>query len=77
GGTDRLLWAWAVAPVVLLSMATVKNGHYAIYALPPWSVWTALSLARLGSRLRARGWAPEQVRLAARASFVGLGLACA
>ncbi|SIO36484.1 Dolichyl-phosphate-mannose-protein mannosyltransferase [Singulisphaera sp. GP187] len=76
GGTDRLLWAWAVAPVVLLSLATVKNGHYAIYALPPWSVWTALSLARLGSRLRARGWAPEQVRLAARAGFAGLGLAC-
>lgn len=77
GGTDRLLWAWAVAPVALLSLATVKNGHYVIYALPPWSIWAALSLARLGSRLRGWGWAPEQVRLVARAGFVILGLACA
>jgi len=76
GGADRLLWAWAVAPVALLSLATVKNGHYAIHALPPWSVWAALSLARLGSRLQARGWAPGQVRLVARGGLVGLSLVC-
>ena len=77
GEPDRLLWAWAVAPVVLLSLATVKNGHYAIHALPPWSVWTGLSLARLGARLRKRGWAPERVRLAGGLGFGTLGLACA
>ncbi len=41
-GGDRLLWAWAVVPVLVLSAATVKNAHYAIHALPPWSIWAAL-----------------------------------
>ena len=59
GGGDRLLWAWAVAPVVLLSLATVKNAHYAIHALPPWSIWAALGLmqarrAAASTRLDAR-----------------------
>ena len=54
-GLDRLLWAWAVGPLVLLSMASVKNGHYAIHALPPWSIWSALGLARLGRLLDAHG----------------------
>lgn len=76
GGADRILWAWAVAPVVLLSLATVKNAHYLIHALPPWSVWTALSLARLGRRLAARGWSPGRVRRAGYAGFAGLGLVC-
>jgi 4-amino-4-deoxy-L-arabinose transferase-like glycosyltransferase len=61
-GGDRLLWAWAVAPAALVSLARVRNGHYLIYALPPWSVWSALALARLGRRLRSRGWAPARVR---------------
>ena len=56
GGADRLLWAWAVGPLLLLlSMATVKNAHYAIHALPPWSIWAAMGLARVGDRLRAAG----------------------
>ena len=48
GGGDRLLWAWAVVPVLVLSTATVKNAHYAIHALPPLSVWAALGLVRVG-----------------------------
>jgi len=77
GGSDRLLWAWAVGPVALLSLATVKNGHYAIHALPPWSVWAALGLSRLAVRLQsARGWTPGQIRRGARAGFAGLALAC-
>ena len=35
GDGDRLLWAWAIGPVALLSLATVKNAHYIIHALPP------------------------------------------
>src|SRR5262249_14650227 len=27
GGPDRVLWAWAVGPLALLSLATVKNAH--------------------------------------------------
>jgi hypothetical protein len=77
GGGDRLLWAWAVGPLALLSLATVKNAHYAIHALPPWSVWAALGLTRLGARLRARGWTPGRLRRGAWAAFGGLGLAYA
>jgi hypothetical protein len=77
GGVDRLLWAWAVVPVLVLSAATVKNAHYAIHALPPLSVWAALGLARVGFRLRRRrGWSPDRLKFGAAALFVGLALAC-
>ncbi|HEY2159123.1 MAG TPA: glycosyltransferase family 39 protein [Isosphaeraceae bacterium] len=79
-GPDRLLWAWAVGPLVLLSMATVKNAHYAIHVLPPWSIWTAIGLMKVGNRMEARGRCPE--RMKRRMAFVfaviavatGLGL---
>jgi 4-amino-4-deoxy-L-arabinose transferase-like glycosyltransferase len=74
---DRLLWAWAVAPVALLNLATVKNAHYAIHALPPWSIWSALGMARLAVRLRARGWPVARLRRAVWLGFGSLGLACA
>jgi 4-amino-4-deoxy-L-arabinose transferase-like glycosyltransferase len=76
-GGDRLLWAWAVAPVVLLSLATVKNGHYAIHALPPWSIWAALGLVRLGERLQRRGFSPCSLRRGVLAALGGVGLAWA
>ncbi len=62
--------------MLVLSAATVKNAHYAIHALPPWSVWAALGLARVGARLELRGWSPRRVRQAAVALFAGVGLAC-
>ena len=65
---DRLLWAWAVGPVALLSLATVKNAHYIIHALPPWSIWAALSLLRLGGRLRASRLDGRSARGASRRS---------
>jgi hypothetical protein len=78
GAGDRLLWAWAVAPMVLLALATVKQAHYAIHALPPCSVWAAFGLSRLGERLqRSRGWSPERVRRLTWCAFGGLGLAYA
>jgi hypothetical protein len=72
--SDRLLWAWAAGPVALLSLATVKNAHYIIHALPPWSIWAALSLLRLGARLERRGWSAERLRRGAGIVFGGLGL---
>ena len=71
-GPDRLLWAWAIAPLVLLSFATVKNGHYAIHALPPWSIWAASGAIELGERLKSRGWnlSPRRVGTA----FIMLGM---
>jgi len=80
GGPDRLLWAWAVGPLVLLSLATIKNAHYAIHALGPWSVWAALGLVKSGDWLAARGRSRQKMRpglaviLVAIAIAFGLGL---
>jgi hypothetical protein len=71
---DRLLWAWAAGPVALLSLATVKNAHYIIHALPPWSIWAALGLLRLGARLERRGWPADRLRRGMGIAFGGLGL---
>jgi 4-amino-4-deoxy-L-arabinose transferase-like glycosyltransferase len=71
---DRLLWVWTAVPLALLSMATVKNAHYAIAAQVPWSIWTALALARLGEVLRRRGWSRSTLRFAACAGFASLAL---
>jgi 4-amino-4-deoxy-L-arabinose transferase-like glycosyltransferase len=75
GGADRLLWAWAVGPLILLSMATVKSDHYAIHALPPWSIWAAMGVARVGERLEARGRSRPALRRRLAIVLVGLGLA--
>ncbi len=53
-GPDRLLFAWALVPAVMVSLASVRNAHYLLPALPPWSLWAALSLSRLGERLDLR-----------------------
>ena len=75
GGPDRLLWAWAVVPAALVSLATVKNGHYLIHALPPLSVWAAMALvAAGGSAPRSPGWTPDGWRGLAAALFAALGL---
>ena len=72
---DRLLWAWSVVPLVLVSLASARNAHYAIYALVPWSIWAALGLARLGTRLLARGFSPMRLGGWAVGTFTALGLA--
>ena len=75
GGFDRLLWAWAVTPLIILSMATVKNNHYAIYAMPPLSVWAALGLLRVMQRLEhRRGWPLVRLKAGVAVLFVTLGL---
>jgi 4-amino-4-deoxy-L-arabinose transferase-like glycosyltransferase len=38
---DRLMLAWTVVPLVLVSLPGGRNTHYAIYAMAPWSVWSA------------------------------------
>ena len=71
---DRLLWMWAVVPLVLLALAPIKNAHYAISAQVPWSVWAALGLARLGERLRLRGWSKRSLCLAPKVMFATLAI---
>lgn len=76
GKPDHLLWTWAIVPAVLVSAASVRNAHYLIYALPPWSVAVALSLARLSERLQRRGWQSVHTRRCTFAAFAGLGVLC-
>jgi 4-amino-4-deoxy-L-arabinose transferase-like glycosyltransferase len=71
---DRLLCCWAIAPLGLLSLATVKNAHYAISAQVPWSVWAALGLADVGEWLRCRGYDGTRLRVATQAGFVTVAL---
>ncbi len=75
GGPDRLLWAWAVVPSALVTMASVRNGHYLIHAFPPMSIWAALSLNRAGERLaERRGWDAKRLRRGGTAIFASLGV---
>lgn len=74
GGLDRLLWAWAVGPALLVSLASARNAHYLIYALPPWSIWSALAARRLEARWRARVVSAGRLRVAAFGSLVALGI---
>ena len=71
---DRLLWAWSAAPLVLLSMATIKNAHYAIAAQVPWSIWAALGLARISRKLVHRGRSPERLKRVAAVGFATLAI---
>jgi hypothetical protein len=71
---DRLLWTWALIPLVLLALATVRNAHYAISAQVPWSIWAALGLGRLGERLRLRGWNQRSLCLAPKGIFAILAI---
>ncbi len=75
GGPDRLLWAWAAVPAALVSLASARNGHYLVHAMPPWSIWGALGLLRLAERLRGRGWSECRLRRAAGLTFLALGMA--
>ena len=54
-GGHRLFCSWALAPLILVSLASARNAHYAIYALVPWSIWAATALARLGCWQIAQG----------------------
>ncbi|MDG3007631.1 ArnT family glycosyltransferase [Paludisphaera mucosa] len=72
---DRLLAAWAILPLVLVSIPGGRNGHYAIYAMIPWSIWAAISLEALGDRLVLMGRRPARVRRLAFATFAGLAAA--
>lgn len=74
GGLDRLLWAWFAVPAAMVSLASARNSHYLIHALPPLSIWSAMSLGRLGDRLRERGWTARRVARSATLLFLALGL---
>jgi 4-amino-4-deoxy-L-arabinose transferase-like glycosyltransferase len=72
---DRLLWAWGVVPLFLLSLATIRNAHYAIYAQVPWSIWGALGLSKLAERLQGRGWQPTRLRRSVAVMLLAIAMA--
>ncbi len=72
---DRVLWAWAAGPLILLSLAAVKNAHYAVCTQVPWSIWAALELAHLGDSFHRRGWNGAMLRRTAKVGFAALALA--
>ena len=69
---DRLLWVWAVAPLLLVSLASARSAHYTIYALIPWSIWSALGLLSLSKWWINRGWSATRLRYLAVGTFSGL-----
>jgi len=75
GAGDRLLWAWSAGPLILLSLAAVKNAHYAVCTQVPWSIWAALELAHLGNTLHRRGWDGAMLRQTAKGGFATFALA--
>jgi 4-amino-4-deoxy-L-arabinose transferase-like glycosyltransferase len=50
----RLIWCWAIVPLVLLSFSRGKHHHYLLPLLPAWGVISAFGLqiawTRIGSR---------------------------
>jgi 4-amino-4-deoxy-L-arabinose transferase-like glycosyltransferase len=50
---DRFLWLWFAGQLLLLSAASGKHHHYAIYCLPPIAVWAADGLKRWAALI---GW---------------------
>jgi 4-amino-4-deoxy-L-arabinose transferase-like glycosyltransferase len=73
-GLDRLLLCWAIGPVVLLSFASVKNPHYLIHALAPWSIWAAMGMMRVYQWRLVQGRSEFKLKTLARISFVGLAI---
>lgn len=68
---DRLLVCWGVLPLLMVSIPSARNGHYAIYSLIPWSIWAATTLEAMGERLVGMGRPPARVR---RLGFATFGL---
>ena len=73
GGADRLLWAWAVGPIALLSLATVKNAHYYPRAAPLVDLG-GLEPGAAGRPARAPGLVGRAAPPGAWIGFAGLGL---
>jgi 4-amino-4-deoxy-L-arabinose transferase-like glycosyltransferase len=72
---SHLLWAWTIAPLILVSLPAGRKAHYAIHAQIPWSIWSALVLTQLAHLRRAQGVSAERLRRRTWALFASLGAA--
>jgi 4-amino-4-deoxy-L-arabinose transferase-like glycosyltransferase len=44
---ERLLWCWAIVPVVVLSIPQGKHHHYLLATMAPWAVLAAVAAVRV------------------------------
>jgi 4-amino-4-deoxy-L-arabinose transferase-like glycosyltransferase len=44
---ERLLWCWAIAPLVVLSVPQGKHHHYLVPVMAPWAILGAIGLMRV------------------------------
>jgi 4-amino-4-deoxy-L-arabinose transferase-like glycosyltransferase len=75
GAVDRLLWAWSAGPLILLSLAAVRNAHYTVCTQVPWSIWAALELVHLGNAFCRHRWSRLMVRQTVKVAIGALALA--
>lgn len=72
---ERLLWGWALGPMLVFSIPGGKHHHYMLHSVAPWAILSALALVRL------RDWSltwPQYLKTPiAGALFVGAPLAVA
>ena len=72
---DRLVWIWATVPLGLLTLAPIKNAHYAISTQIPWSIWAGLALAKCAARIQLNNWKHITIIHVGYIAFAALALA--
>ena len=74
---ERLLWCWAIAPLVVLSVPQGKHHHYLVPVIAPWAILGAIGLMRVAETVARKyprfnpRWA---MGLAVALLFVGYSL---
>lgn len=53
---DRLLWAWVLGGLLVLTLSAFKHQHYCIPILPPLSILAARLLTEHAARVGRRAW---------------------
>ncbi len=72
-GPERWVWAWAIAPIVLLSLPRGKHHHYLVPCLAPWAILAALGYTSILGWLRRR-WTHVRWRLVHAGALAALGV---
>jgi 4-amino-4-deoxy-L-arabinose transferase-like glycosyltransferase len=72
--TSRLLCSWALVPLLLVSATRARNAHYAIYAMVPWSMWSAVGLVSLQDRVLTQGWSAARLKRGTITAFTVLAV---
>jgi 4-amino-4-deoxy-L-arabinose transferase-like glycosyltransferase len=71
---NRLLCVWGLVPLALITLARVKNAHYALCTQVPWSIWAALAMAKFGKLAVLRGYNSHRLIKLTGTGFITLAL---